>query len=477
VERSSCAWVEVCTRSVSEFEEDNLGEDNLGIGEAKMKWRKDRDQSWVSKESLRVYGPMLVLTLVGFVVAFHFVKPAPPTHLVIATGRTDGAYYEFALRYRELLARRGITLEVRATSGSVENIHLLEDPSKGVDVAFVQGGTGGTARSGELASLASLYFEPLWVFTRASLRAEDMSGLRGRRLAVGPEGSGTRAIAELLLGANGIAANSTLLLPLAGLEAAQALQAGGVDAAFFVGSPQSSIVREAIRLQGITLMSFLRADAYARLHPFLTKLVLPQGTLNLPADLPPRDTLLLAPAANLVVRSDFHPALVDLLLGVAAEVHGGAGMFERALQFPSPDYLEFPLISEARRYYRTGPSFLERYLPFWAATLVDRTKVMLLPLITLLFPLFKVVPPAYRWRIRAKIYRWYRDLHAVDAALAERSNGSDLSDLLKKLDRIEAEVRRIVVPLSYSESHYNLRLHINLLRSEVRAAQAIFHDR
>ena len=441
-----------------------------------MKWRKDRDQSWVSKESLHVYGPMLVLTLVGFVVAFHFVKPAPPTHLVIATGRTDGAYYQFALRYRELLARRGIQFEVRETSGSVENIQLLEDPSKDVDVAFVQGGTGGTARSGELVSLASLYFEPLWVFTRASLGAEDMSGLRGRRLAVGPEGSGTRAIAELLLGANGIATDSTFLLPLAGLEAAQALQAGGVDAAFFVASPQSAILREAVRLQGVTLMSFQRADAYTRLYPFLTKLVLPRGTLNLPADLPPRDTLLLAPAASLVVRNDFHPALVDLLLGAATEVHGGAGMFERALQFPSAENLEFPLSSEARRYFRTGPSFLARYLPFWAATLVDRMKVMLLPLITLLIPLFKVVPPTYRWRVRAKIYRWYRDLHAVDTALAERPKGGDLSDLLRELDRIEAEVRRIVIPLSYSESHYNLRLHIEWLRSEVRAAQSTLKE-
>jgi TRAP transporter TAXI family solute receptor len=441
-----------------------------------MKWRKDRDLSWVSRESLRVYGPILVLTLVGFVVAFHFVKPAPPTHLVIATGRTDGAYYQFALRYRELLGRRGVRLEVRETSGSVENIQLLENPGKGVDVAFVQGGTGGTAKSGELVSLASLYFEPLWVFTRASLRAEDMSELRGRRLAVGPEGSGTRAIAELLLGANGIPADSTLLLPLAGLEAAQALQAGSVDAAFFVASPQASILREAVRLQGVSLMSFRRADAYTRLYPFLTKLVLPQGTLNLQADLPPRDTLLLAPAANLVVRSDFHPALVDLLLGAATEVHGGAGMFERALQFPSAEYLEFPLSSEARRYFRIGPSFLARYLPFWAATLVDRMKVMLLPLITLLIPLFKVVPPTYRWRIRAKIYRWYRDVHAVDIALAERPKGSDLSDLLKELERIEAEVRRIVIPLSYSESHYNLRLHINWLRGKVLAAQSTVHD-
>ncbi|HYL79640.1 MAG TPA: TAXI family TRAP transporter solute-binding subunit, partial [Candidatus Acidoferrum sp.] len=368
-----------------------------------MKWRKDRGQSWISKESLHVYGPMLVLTLVGFVVAFHFVKPAPPTRLVIATGRTDGAYYQFALRYRALLARRGIRLEVRETSGSVENIQLLEDPSKGVDVAFVQGGTGGTARSGNLVSLASLYFEPLWVFTRASQRAEDMSGLRGRRLAVGPEGSGTRAMAELLLGANGIPADSKLLLPLAGLEAVRALKAGGVDAAFFVASPQASILREAARLQGVSLMSFQRADAYTRLYPFLTKLNLPQGTLSLQDDLPPRDTLLLAPAASLVVRDDFHPALVDLLLGAATEVHAGAGMFERALQFPSADYLEFPLSSEARRYLRTGPSFLARYLPFWAATLVDRMKVLLLPLITLLFPLFKVVPPTYRWRVRAKI--------------------------------------------------------------------------
>lgn len=434
--------------------------------------RRGFRQRWLSREYLQVFAPAAVLTIVGFVVASQFIKPAPPTRLVIATGRTDGAYYQFGLRYRELLAPQGITLEVRSTSGSVENIRLLEDPQAGVGVAFVQGGTAGPARSQELVSLGSLYFEPLWVFSRAARRHKEIRDLRGRRLAIGPEGSETRAVAELLLGANGITAGLATFLPLTGLDAVHAFQRGAADAVFFVASPQSVMVEEMIHSRGVALMNFPRADAYIRFHPFLTKLVLPEGALDVKANIPARETVLIAPAANLVVRRDLHPALAELLLMTAAKVHGGAGMFGRSSQFPSPHHLEFPLSEDARRYYESGPPFLARYLPFWAATLVDRTKVMLVPLLTLIFPLFKILPPAYRWRVRSKVYRWYRDVRGIDLALPEPRAAADLSSLLKELDRIENEVRRMLVPLAHSEADYNLRLHIEFVRSKVRAVQA-----
>ncbi len=430
-----------------------------------MTWR------WAWREQLSVVGPAVVLAIVAFVVAFQWVKPAPPSRVVIATGRSDGAYHHFAQQYRQRLAGERITLEIRETSGSVENIRLLEDPTSGVDIAFVQGGTGGAAKTDGLVSLASLYFEPLWVFSRTAPGPSDLRAMRGRRLAVGPEASGTRAVAQTLLAANGITEATARFSPLTGIDAVRALRRGEVDTVFLIASAESATVKEVLRFPAIALLSFPRADAYTKRFPFLTKLVLPAGGLSLEANLPPRDTVLLAPAATLVVRRDFHPALVDLLLVTAAGVHARRGLFEAPQQFPSPDHLEFPLMDEAQRYHRSGPPFLARFLPFWAATLVDRIKVLVLPLLVLV-PLARMVFPAYRWRIRSKIIKKYRDVVDVDQTLARRPTAAECDELLDRLDRIEEAVRALRVPLGYADAHYHLRLHLDLVRAKVKEARA-----
>jgi TRAP transporter TAXI family solute receptor len=430
-----------------------------------MKWR------WAWREQLSVIGPAAVLAIVAFVVAFQWVKPAPPSRVVIATGRSDGAYHRFAELYRERLARERITLDIRATSGSVENIRLLEDPTSGVDIAFVQGGTGGAAKTDGLVSLASLYFEPLWVFSRTAPGPGDLRAMRGRRLAVGPEASGTRAVAQTLLGANGLTEANARVSPLTGIDAVRALRRGEVDTVFLIASAESETVKEMLRSPGIALLSFPRADAYTKRFPFLSKLVLPAGGLSLEANLPSRDTVLLAPAATLVVRRDFHPALVDLFLVTAAGVHARRGLFEAPKQFPSPDHLEFPLMNEAQRYHQSGPPFLARFLPFWAATLVDRIKVLVLPLLVLV-PLARAVLPAYRWRIRSKITKKYRDVVDVDQALAQGLSAADCDELLARLDRIEEAVRALRVPVGYADAHYHLRLHLDLVRAKVKEARA-----
>jgi NMT1 family protein len=423
-----------------------------------------------SREHLYVYGPAGLLSLLGFLVALHFVSPAPPRHFVMATAARDGAYYEFGLRYQKLFAREGIAIDVRVTSGSVENVGLLKDSASGVDVAFVQGGVLTAAAAENLLSLGTLYLEPIWVFSRRPIPGQDIAGLAGKRIAVGPDGSGTRLVAELLLDANGITASSAARLPVTGRAAQEAVQRGEADAAFFVASARAPMVRDMVSVSGLRLMTFLRADAYSRQFPFLTRVTLPEGALSLASDAPPRDTVLLASAVNLIIRDDFHPALRDLLLMSATAIHGGPGLFERPRQFPSPDQVDAPLSAEARRYYQSGPSFLNRYLPFWVATSVDRLKVMLLPLVALMFPLFKIVPPLYRWRVRSKIYCWYQDLDAVDHALAAATPTIDLDKLERDLDRVEREVRHVVVPPSYREELYHLRAHIELLRAKVRAA-------
>ena len=422
---------------------------------------------WAWREQLWVVGPVGLATVIAFVVAFQWVKPALPRHLVVATGRSDGAYYQFAEQYRARFAREGIDLEIRETSGSVENIALLKDPRSGVDLAFVQGGTGAAGPADSLRSLASLYFEPLWVFTPAARGPTDLRELHGRRLAVGPDGSGTRAVALTLLAAHGIDGKSARLSPLTGLDAVRALRHHEVDVVFLVAAPGSPTVTEMLGTPGVVLHSVARADAYVKRFPFLTKLVLPAGALNLAADVPPRDTVLLAPAATLVVRADFHPALVDLVLATAETIHGQRGLFEEPRQFPSPDHLEFRLMSEAERYHKSGRPFLARYLPFWAATLVDRVKVLVLPLLVLV-PLARLVPEAFRWRVRSKILSRYQDVVEVDQDLARQPSPTECDNLLARLDHIEGDVRALRVPLSYTDAYYDLQVHLELVRRRVQ---------
>ncbi len=418
------------------------------------------------REHIGIFGPAVLITLLGFLLAYQFVDPAPPNQLVISTGEEDGAYYLFGQRYQEIFSRERIQLEVRQSAGSVENIRRLEAGE--ADAAFIQGGTGGLARSGKLRSLGSLFFEPIWLFHRRDIPLSRISQLQGKRIAVGREGSGTRALALQLLADNAIDGDTSELQALGGQAAADALIRNNADAAFFVASPRSPLIRALLEHEDISLMSFERADAYTRIHRYLSRVVLPEGVINFRRNLPAEQVVLLATSANLVVPEDLHPALIDLLLQAAKEVHGDGGWFERSGQFPNAAHLDFPLGKEARRFYDYGPPLLQRYLPFWAATLVDRLKVMLLPLIALLLPLFKIMPPIYRWRMRSRIYRWYRELLEIDRQFYLDSPDSDDSNrLLAELDKIERGISEIHVPLSFAEELYDLRLHVTLVRERL----------
>ncbi|MCW8902445.1 TAXI family TRAP transporter solute-binding subunit [Sedimenticola sp.] len=424
------------------------------------KQRKPRQR----KDRLNIFGPAVLLVLLGFILAYQFVKPAPPDHIRLATGQPDGAYYLFGQQYQKRLLEEKIHLEVLTSAGSIDNIGLLTRGE--VDATLVQGGTtGDTPGEASLLSLGSLYFEPIWVFYRKELSVSHLTDLQGKRTAIGAEGSGTRSLALRLLAQNDINPSNSPLLESSGRSAADALLEGKIDSAFFVASPMSPVVRALLDAEHIQLMSFERAEAYTRTHRFLSSVTLPEGVINLKRNLPDRPTTLLAASANLVVREDLHPALMDLLLQAAQGVHERGGWFEESGQFPAPEYLVYPLSSAAERFYKYGPPLLQRYLPFWAATLVDRLKVMLLPFLALMIPLFKIMPPIYRWRMRSRIYRWYREVLAIDHQLFKAE--ADLAQARSALDQIEYDVSHIEIPLSYAEELYDLRLHISLIQQKL----------
>ena len=416
------------------------------------------------KEALPVYGPLVLLVLVGFVWAFQYIKPAPPDHIVIASGEKGGAYHAFALRYQKLLKDQGIDLQIISTRGSVENLALLSQGK--VDMAFVQGGVQANKPAIGLQGLGSLYYEPLWLFHKAGTRLQRMPDLQGHKVAIGPQGSGTQALVRLLMEENALKIPSVEMLAWDSAKAAKALKAGQIDAAFFVASPRSPLVTGLLHDSSVRLASFERADAYARRHDFLTVLTLPEGAEDLAVNIPPEEIKLLATTSDLVVQEDLHPGLVSLMMQVIDKVHRPAGWFSEEGEFPNYRHMSFPLNEQAERFYRNGPPFLQRYLPFWAASLLDRMKIMILPLLGLLLPLFKVVPPLYRWRMRARIYRWYEQLEEVDKESARQQKKSR-AHLLKKLDDLEKEVRGVKVPLSFSYQLYHLRLHIDFVRGRL----------
>jgi TRAP-type uncharacterized transport system substrate-binding protein len=419
------------------------------------------------RDALAVGIPMLFLLVAGFWYAAQFIKPAPPDRLVIASGAEGGAYQRFAALYRPLIERNGLKVVERTTAGAVENLALLRAAGQELDVAFVQGGLGLGSDAAGLVSLGSIYYEPLWVFYRGAEPIEQLVHLRGKRIAIGPEGSGTRQLALELLQASGAAAAPTRLLPLGGLAAVEALKAGQVDAIFLVGPANSGAVWTSFYTEGFRLMSFSHAEAYVRRWPYLSKLTLPRGAVDLVRDIPGRDVALVAPVAALVARQSIHPALIDVLLQAAAEVHGGPGLFQRAGEFPNPRQVDFPLSTEAERFYRTGTRLLQRYLPFWAATLVDRLVVLLIPVFALMIPLMRVAPALYGWRARSRIYRWYGQLKFLEEAWRRDPGARPRGEWLAELDRLEARVNRIRTPLAFANQLYILREHIGLVRREV----------
>jgi uncharacterized protein len=450
----------------------------MSIGRPIAMVRIKRLKKLDTKGKIKIFGPAFLVVVLGFFVAYQFVEPAPPRNLTIGTGSLEGAYSEYANSYRKLLAEDGIELKLRHTAGSVENLSLLERETGGVDIAFVQSGLKHFSKTDKLKALGSLFFEPVWIFHQKDIELKRLSDLKGLRIAVGEEGSGTKILATQLLDLNRISNENARLLSVGNQNAADMLLSGELDVAIYVSTHRASYVRFLLQSRSVKLIGLERAEAYALRFQYLYVLKLPEGVLDFDANIPPQDLTLAAPTTQLVVRSDLHPALIDLLLQVAQKIHHKGGGFEREGEFPTPKYLDFDLSEDAERFYQHGPSFLQRYLPFWVATFLTRMKIILVPLIVLLFPFFKIMPLAYRWKMRSKIYRWYSKLEAVDPKVHADDLPEHLDDFISAIDLIEARVSNISVPLAYSEELYALRLHIGMLRDDLlKASEAKPRDK
>jgi TRAP-type uncharacterized transport system substrate-binding protein len=423
---------------------------------------------WRSRGAL--VSSVLLIAVALTLAAYGFFHSAPPDTIIITAGPQGSIFQRNAERYRKILERNGVKLRILSSEGALENLKRLNDPAFRVDVGLVQGGVGSGVDLSRLVSLGSVSYEPLLVFYRAETPVAFLSGFAGKRLAIGPEGSGTRQLALALLKANGIEpGGATTLLDLDSDQAAADLLAGNVDGIFLMGdSANPANIRKLLRAPGIRLYDFTQAAAYTRRIPYLNKLVLPEGSIDFGHDIPAADISLIAPTVELVARDGLNPALSDLLLEAAQEVHGRATLFQRAGEFPAPMEHEFRISDDASRYYKSGKSFLYRNLPFWLASLANRLLVVVLPIVVLLIPGLRLIPSIYGWHMRSRILRWYGALLALEREVIEGLGTDSRDRLLKRLDAIEHGVSRLKVPVSFGDQFYVLREHINFVRERIR---------
>lgn len=405
--------------------------------------------------------------------AAYYLKPAPPRHIVLASGLQDSLLHQYAKRYIEILARSGVTVQERMTNGAGDNLRLLQDPNSGVDIGFTQGGIAKFPAADDVVMLASLYYVPLWIFYRGTDTLNHVNELRNRRIAIGVDGSGARSLALAVFGLNGLTSDNVAMQPLSNAAALHALQSGEVDAAVFVDGAQNEAVWAALRDPNLRLLNYGHADAYPRLLSYITKLTLPSGVIDVAHDIPDRDIALIGTKEMLAARDSLHPALVDLLMDAAGELHGKQSFFEEAGDFPGTTRVDLRVSIEAERHKRFGPTLLYRYLPFWLATLVERMIIILLPLAAVLFPVFHYLPQFHRWRVRSRVYRWYGELALLERDVATRAGTLPMEKWLTDLDRIERAVARIRTPAAFASEAYTLREHIGLVRSAVTARTSL----
>ena len=428
------------------------------------------------REMLLSFGPFALLTVALLVAAYWWLNPTPPKTVVLATGPAQSAYETFGRRYAEALAREGITVELLQTEGSSDNLERLRRGE--ADIGFVQGGTGNISEADteDLASLGSLFVEPLWLFYRedAAQRLKksptiaNLSELQGGRVNVGTPGSGVPRLFNTLLDVNRIDHGAMRLSELEQTPATVAFLDGELDALVFASAPESLMVQMLLQTPGVHLMDFAQHEAYARRFPFLTPVTLPRGVVDLAANVPTRDVRLVASTTSLLARDATHPALLTLFAQNAQKLHGGSGWFNRAREFPNSRNSELPIAKEGDRAMNEPVPMLQRYLPFWMANLIERMWLVLGILLAIMLPLSRVVPPLYQFRVRSRVFRWYGRLREIENDM--EAGNIDAAELLKALNTLEAQAEKVSVPLSYADELYALRNHIHLVRKKLLRA-------
>ena len=421
----------------------------------------------VPLEAFKLALPYIVASLLIVLVGYWFIDPSPPKKVVISFSKYDGSYRTNAILYQILLKQEGVALEIRESEGPLQSLSELRKSDSSVDMAFFQDGIANSESSAGLVSLGSLYYEPLWIFYTKQHKVSHLSDLKGKRIAIGRAGSGTNILMKVLLDAAGVSSKNSKIIEIGDEDAGEALSRGDVDVAVISGIPTLPLIQHIANLPEVTIANLDDAEAYTRQFSFLHHLVLPEGALNLKTNVPSQAVNLLSPSITLVARNTMHPALVYLVLKVIQQIHKDAGILQHEHEFPADKDTDFELSSQAKKFYDSGVPFFDRYLPFWAANFVSRALIILIPLAALIIPLSRMAPSVYRWLIKSRIYKLYGELRYLEMQLRTTHPQIELETFRKELDAIEHRVNHLHLPVAFSSHLYELRSHIELVRSKL----------
>ena len=383
---------------------------------------------------------------------------APPAFDFLA-GPQDSTFYRDAMRFREILARDGVRLNVIETRGSVDNVSRLltaEEPTAAfvdavgaIEIAAAEAAadTGESTEDGEgplgaLTSLGAVYLQPIWIFVLADSELSGIEEMHDARLGVGPEGSTSRLLAELFLGN----IRGDVDVEMVDMsrddevvetdEVLDALRSRLVQAVIVVGQPQNRIVDRLLRTPDVRAAEVRRAEAYALHFPFLVPIRLPEGGYDLGENIPAADVRTLAASTELVVTDLFPPPLADLLLQATSEIHGDASLFTERDAFPNPEMVSIELSSSAARYFESGPPLLRKYLPFQLATWIDRFVMVVIAFGSIAIAVFSILPKLIEMHLDRQLQAAYRRMEEIEKQFVA---GGDRDALLARLDDVERE--------------------------------------
>src|SRR5271167_4982088 len=420
-----------------------------------------------TREHLFVVLTATLLFVAGVWLVLEILLPPPPTKIAIAGSFRGGHYESLALRYKNIFERAHVKVDVRATDGAAANLKLLNDPNSGIQIAFMQGGVANSTEAPDLLSLGRIDYQVFWLFYPAGETLSDLTQLKGKRIALGPPGSGTRIVSEKILNIGGITPDNTTLLNLTPQRAVDALGDGTIDALFLNFSSDSPILQSLLERPQYRPMSFTDAEALTRIFPFLVRLVMPRGVVDYERKVPAADVVLIATTNVVLVRKELHPSIIDLLVQTMVEVHSAPGIFQRIGEFPTPTDPEYPVAEEASDFYKNGPSLLDRYFLPWVTNYVKRAIAVLVTAMVIIIPIFTYAPRLYKWLVEYRLRALYRRLRKIEASLQKSLTAPEILTLEDEIENLDRDIINLGVPTKHSDLYFMIKSHLNLVRTRI----------
>lgn len=406
---------------------------------------------------------VLMIVIAGTILQIYF--PTPPKKIIIATGGETGAYYAMGQEIKRRLADSGITVEVRKTKGSVENLDLLSDPASGVDIAIVQSGISNSKEHPQLESLTGLFYEPVWVAFQPNSfpkgAPSSIAEIKEKRIGIALAGSGTRKITDQIFELNGVSTKSPNFYAAAPDILLTKLQAHELDVAIFVYKAEAPFITKVYKDPDIKFMSFNEAYGYLQSMPSLAVLKIPHSILDIPTNTPEKEIQVISPVAELVINEHFHPAIITLLMREINDVINDPTIVAVENTFPNTNNLSFRVNEDALDYVKNGLSLVDQYLPFWVAVWFDRLIRVVLPLLAILLPIYNFLPGVIEYFEKQKKARVYIELRHLENEL---SQNVDRDLIITRLNVIE---NKVIQSKFEAEEIFDMRSHIDLVREKL----------